>query len=97
MIENIELIGLENEMLELIKEKMDYDIILNMACNHELIKNNIDLLRSFGIKNIESLLLNRENIFFMETIDLQKKFNNYNIEALVNLINEDYTVIDEIL
>lgn len=96
MIENINLIGISNEQVDLMIEKLGYDIVLSMACNHELVKANIELLKSLGINNINELLLNREGIFLIDTEELLSMFSKFNISQIVGLINEDYTVIDEL-
>lgn len=36
-----------------------YDIVLNMACNYELVRDNIAYLKSIGITNID--LIYQEN------------------------------------
>ena len=97
MIEDIKLIGITDEMMDDMIQKLGYDIVLNMACNHELIKANIDLLISLGIKNIYDLLLNRDNIFLIDTEELKNKFKRDDIEQLINLINNDYSYVDDIL
>jgi len=96
MIEDIKLIGLDSSLINEIIDKLGYDTALNMACNHEKIKANINLLKSLNIKSINELLLNRNDLFFIETEKLTKKFSKFNIMNLSYLINEDYTVIDEI-
>lgn len=97
MIENITLIGISDEFADEMIDKLGYDSVLNLACNHELVKKNIELLKSFGIKDIEALLLNREHIFLKASEGIVKKFSKYNIPALAELINNDYTVIDEFI
>ena len=97
MIENIKLIGLDENTIEEMYNTLGYDIVLSFACNYETVQKNINLLKSFGVNNIKQLLLNRENIFLMNNEELLKKFSKYNIPSLVNLINNDYTVVDEFL
>ncbi len=97
MIDDIKLIGINDNQMDELIEKLGYDKVLNMACNHELIKENIDLLNSYGLKNIYELLLNKEYIFFIDTQELKEKFNRPDIIQMVDLINNGYLFIDDIL
>lgn len=96
MIENITKIGITSEFADKMIDRLGYNTVLNIACNYSLVKENINLLKSFGIKNIEDLLLNRSDIFLKNYDSLVKKFSKFNIPLLTKLINEDYTVIDEL-
>ena len=96
MIEDINLIGLPEETINDIEKKLGYDVILSFACNYKTVKANIELLKSFGLKNINDLILNRDYIFLLDTEQLVKKFSKFNFPVIANLINEDYSVIDEI-
>ena len=97
MIENIKLIGVDDNTIEKMVNILGYDIVLNMACNHELVNKNIQLLKSVGINNIEQLLLNREYIFLKDNDFIKNCLSKYNLQPIVPLINEDYSVIDEII
>lgn len=97
MIENMLLIGLSDEFVDELIDKIGYDRVLNLACNYKKVKKNIDLLKSFGIKDINELMINRSYLFLEETDVLLKKFSQFNIPVVVELINEDLNVIDEII
>ena len=97
MIEDIILTGIDEATIKKMYEQNGYDAVLNLACNHELVKKNIELLKSFGISNIEALLLNRDSIFLQDNQKLLKSFAKFNVAAFVNLINNDYTMIDELI
>ena len=73
-----------------------YDEALNLSCNYELIKKNIELLKSYGIKNIKQLIIYKEDLFLKNINDIVKMFSSYNIPVFVSLINEDVTTIDEL-
>ncbi len=96
MLDDIQTLGLSDDFYNEMLEKLGYDLTLNVACNCEKVKANIEILENFGIKNIESLLLNKTQIFFLDNEDLIKKFAQYNIPIVVNLINNDYTIIDDL-
>lgn len=96
MIDNIELAGIDESLKERMIDKLGYDIVLNMACNYKKVKENIEVLKQLGIRDIDELLINRNDIFTLNSGELIKKFSKFNIPTIVNLINEDYNVIDEL-
>ena len=42
MIQDIELIGVEKDLIEKIMNNLEYDEVLCLACNHENVKKIID-------------------------------------------------------
>lgn len=96
MIEDITKIGITSEFADKMIDRLGYNTVLNIACNYPLVKENMNLLKSFGIQNIEDLLLNRSDIFLKDYDLLVKRFSKFNIPLLIQLINEDYTAIDEL-
>ncbi len=97
MIEDIVLTEINQDTLEKMYHQNGYDVMMSFACNHELVKKNIELLKSFGILKIEDLLINRSHLFLKDNEKLLKSFAKFNVANLVNLINEDYTMIDELM
>ncbi len=96
MIENIKYLGFDDDFNAELMDTLGHDIVLNLACNYETVKQNIDSLESFGIKDIKKLLLNKVDLFFTNNEELIKKFGKYNIPVVVNLINRDYEIVDEL-
>ena len=97
MIENMLLIGISDEFIDELIDKIGYDRVLIFACNYEKVKKNRDLLKSFGIKDIDNLMIKRSHLFLEEPEILLKKFSQFNIPVVVELINDDVNVIDEII
>ena len=96
MIKDLYNIGLNEQEVDEIIDELGYDEALNLSCNYELIKKNIDLLKSYGIKNIKQLIIYKEDLFLKNINDIVKMFSSYNIPVFVSLINEDVTTIDEL-
>ena len=67
MIQDIELIGVEKDLIEKLMKNLEYDEVLCLACNHENVKKIIDFFKNIGIRNIDELLLNRYNIFLKDS------------------------------
>lgn len=97
MIEDINLTGLSEEIIDKIMEELGYDTVLSMACNYKKIKENVNLLKSINITNIDELLINRNELFFKDTNLLKEKIFRFDISSIVKLINDDYEIIDEVL
>ena len=96
MISDIELIGVDDKTIELLYDNLDSNELLSLACNYKTVKDNIELLQSFGVKCIDKLLLTRSYIFLKTKDELASAFKNVNIPVFVNLLNGDYNIIDEL-
>ena len=94
MIEDIKKLGLSDNMYNELIEVNGYDLVLNMACNYELIANNVNLLRGYGIFNIYPILLHKNHILMYDSDYIVDKFRDVNISDMAKMINEDYTAID---
>ena len=94
MIEYIALAGISDELRDKMIDNLGYDSVLNLACNYELVKNNISLFRQLGIEDVDNLLLNKDYVFLKDTREIFNKFTNFNLNEIINLINNDYDAID---
>jgi hypothetical protein len=97
MIQDIELIGVEKDLIEKLMNNLEYDEVLCLACNHENVKKIIDFFKNIGIKNIDELLLNRYYIFLKDSDSIVSAFNNIDLVNTVLKINDSYDYIDEII
>ena len=94
MIEYIALAGISDELRDKMIDNLGYDSVLNLACNYELVKNNISLFRQLGIEDVDNLLLNKDYVFLKDTREIFNKFTNFNLNEIINLINNDFDAID---
>lgn len=97
MIENIKKINLEEKVLEKAYEKLDYDLMLSLADNYELVNNNIEALKNFNLDCIDDLFLNMPYLFLYEKEKITKKLSKYNVAVVSKLINEDFAAIEDFL
>lgn len=97
MIQDIELIGVEKDLIEKLMNNLEYDEVLCLACNHENVKKIIDFFKIIGIQNIDELLLNRHYIFLKDSDSIINKFDNIDLVNIVLKINDSYEYIDEII
>lgn len=97
MIENINKINLEEKVLEKAYEKLDYDLMLSLADNYELVNSNIEALKNFNLDCIDDLFLNMPYLFLYEKEKITKKLSKYNVAVVSKLINEDFAAIEHFL
>ena len=97
MIENINKINLEEKVLEKAFEKLDYDLMLSLADNYELVNYNIEALKNFNLDCIDDLFLNMPYLFLYEKEKITKQLSKYNVAVVSKLINEDFAAIEDFL
>lgn len=96
MIDNLDKLKFNKEELEYIKDNLNYDTLVNVSFNYELVNSNIELLNSIGLTDLEDIFVTFTEFFLNDKEVNLKKFSKFNISALVSLINEDFTVFNEI-
>lgn len=67
--------------------------LFNLNCNQDDCIEIIEYLRSIGIKPIEEILINNIELFYESKKDIVKKFDEQNINELVEKINSDPIII----
>ena len=92
MIDFLIISGIKSQTIEKIKENSSnvYDLQVN---KEECIKI-ITFLRLIGINDIDGLLLNSLVLFLKTKDEVVELFYKYNIQQLVNAINQDINNID---
>ena len=96
MIEDLEFIDVEEKTKSELEKSVDYDTLLNLACNFSTVNRNIWLLKEMGIENVDLLFINRSNIFLMNTRKLLDTITKKNVKQLISDINSDYRAVDQI-
>lgn|SRR5574344_487310 len=97
MIEDLKLIGLPDDLILKMNERLNDDILLSLAFNHDLVKENLGYFKSIGINNLDELMLRRPDIFTLKPNFIQSSFKKGNLYDEVNNLNQDYLSIDDIL
>ncbi len=83
-----------DEVIEEIRKNNDSSIIQSLIYNEKNVGKTIEYLKSINIEVIEELLISRPELFTIETSKIKSEINKYNVEVLVNLINEDINSIN---
>ena len=97
MINDLKNINVSKKCLETLINNNDYDTLVSLSINKDIINENIRLLDSYGVENIDELFLNKYYIFVLKTEELVKKFSKFNIPVFIQIINNDLNAIDKIL
>lgn len=87
---------LDNTSINEINTKLDNTILYNLNCNMKNALEIINYLRSIGIINIKDLIIHKTDIFLDNKDNIVNLFSKFNINDIVNRINNNYEVIDEL-
>ena len=87
---------LDNTSINEINVKLDNTILYNLNCNMKNVLEIINYLRSIGIINIKDLIIYKTDLFLDNKDDIINLFSKFNIDDIVNKINNNYVVIDEL-
>lgn len=94
MIDFLEKCNLRKNTLNILES---HPGIFDLNCNQEECIKIIDYFRKIGISRIDELLLNKMEIFYKSLYEIEEIFLKYNIDDLVDNINDNYQFIDEII
>ncbi len=80
-------------LLSNIKQSNDEALIYSFICNSNNAKEVINYFQSIGIMVIDQLLVKRLEIFTINIEKIKSAFDNYDLDILVQLINEDINTL----
>lgn len=83
-----------DDVIENIKNYNAEAVVQNLIYDEINVKEVIEFFKSINIDVISELLISRPEIFTISSDKIKKEFNKYNINVLVNLINEDLNAIN---
>lgn len=83
-----------DDVIESIKKNNDEAVVQGLIYAEENVKEVIKYFKTINILVINELLISRPEVFTINCDKLKLEFNKYNIEVLVNLINEDLNAIN---
>ena len=88
--------GISKETIEELKATLEDSTIFYFLCSKENVKQVIEYLKSIHVEVIDKLLINRLELFSLPVDKIKECFEAYNIEVLVQLMNEDINVLNNI-
>lgn len=96
MIDFLKKVGISEKTINEIYEQNEESVLYNLFCIQDECVKIISYFKELGITNIDELLLYEINLFYLDFEDIVKKFSKFNIPAFVDLINNDFTAIENI-
>lgn len=85
---------INDEVIEQIRENNDSSIIQALIYNEQNVGKIINYFKEINIEVIDELLISRPELFTVDVSKIKSEINKYNVEILVNLINEDINSIN---
>ena len=83
-----------DEVIDQIRENNDSSIIQSVIYNEQNVGKIINYFKEINIEVIDELLISRPELFTVDIVKIKSEINKYNVEILVNLINEDINSIN---
>ena len=83
-----------DEVIEQIRINNDSSIIQSLIYNEQNVGKIINYFKEINIEVIDELLISRPELFTVDVSKIKSEINKYNVEILVNLINEDINSIN---
>ena len=88
--------GVDKNTIQKIKENNEPSTVFYFLTLKENVKEVINYLKSIKVEVIYTLLVNRLELFLLPVERIKERFESYNIEVLVQLINEDINVLNNV-
>lgn len=88
--------GVSTDTITKIKENNEESTCFYCMTKETNIKEVIEYLLSIKVEVLENLLIDRLELFFIPKEEIKKRFETYNVEVLVQLINEDINVLNNV-
>jgi uncharacterized membrane protein len=88
--------GVDKNTIQKIKENNEPSTVFYFLTLKENVKEVINYLKSIKVEVIDTLLVNRLELFLLPVERIKERFESYNIEVLVQLINEDINVLNNV-
>lgn len=88
--------GVSKETIKKIKENHEESVIFYILSFKDNVVEVIKYLQSVNVEAIDDLLINRLELFFLPVEKIKNRFENYNLEILVKLLNEDISVLNNV-
>ena len=88
--------NITQETINKIKENNEPSTIFLLETQRQNVIDIIKYLQLIKVETIDQLLINRVEFFLLPIEKIKRTFDNYNLEILVQLINEDISVLNNI-
>ena len=83
-----------DEVIDNIRNNNDFSVMQSLIYNEKNVGKIINYFKEINIEVIDELLISRPELFTVDVSKIKSEINKYNVEILVNLINEDINSIN---
>ena len=83
---------IEEDITSIIPEELKVDL----ESNADLVKSNLNYLKSLGIENTEDIFKTYYPIFLMDSSNFQDIFSKYDNSDLIDKINKNIAIIEHL-
>lgn len=87
-------LGLTDDVIYQMKINNNQAVLFNLICARNFVKDNIDYFNGIGIDVVDLLLIYRPEIFINDPALVKKAFEGYDLNKIVELINNDINAIN---
>ncbi len=87
--------NLTNEDIDYIKTKYDKKVIASIIYNEDNVCKLLDYFQENKF-NLKTLLINKLDLFLIPFLTVKKKIERYNKEEIINILQNDFSLFDNI-
>lgn len=87
--------NLTNEDIDYIKTKYDKKVIASIIYNEDNVCKLLDYFQENKF-NLKTLLINKLDLFLIPFLTVKKKIESYNKEEIMNILQNDFSLFDNI-
>ena len=87
--------NLTNEDIDYIKTKYDKKVIASIIYNEDNVCKLLDYFQENKF-NSKTLLINKLDLFLIPFLTVKKKIESYNKEEIMNILQNDFSLFDNI-
>ena len=89
--------GLDNTDIEIMIENTDNNTYSDMTLFKNLVKENINFLQDFGIKNCNKILVKYPEIFLRDKSSLENVLSKFDKEDLIEKVDKNPAVLKKMV
>ncbi len=80
--------NLSNGKIDYIKSVLNLEVINNLINMKDVIIENLDFLKEFGIEDFTELIINRPDLLLLTTSKLEQKLSKLDRDFLLHIFNK---------
>lgn len=89
--------GFSDEEIKLIVDKYDEQTLSNFSLVSDNVEEVMGYLKEFGIRDVNKLIIDRIDIFFIPVFKLNEIFSHYDSDYIIESLDKDSSIFDELV